>query len=106
MCQKIRDSVFWPGINAAIADYVGKCEVCRTYERRQPKETLLCYEIPKLPWAKVGIDLMSFHEKNYLIVVGYFSSFIEVDPLIDTTSKTVVTDNGPQFVASEFQQFA
>ena len=66
---------------------------------------------------------MSFHERNYLIVVDYFSSFIEVDPLIDTTSKTVlsklkaqfarqgipqtvVTDKGPHFVTSEFQQFA
>ena len=121
--KRAKASVFWPEINAAIADYVGKCEVCRTYERRQPKETLLYHEIPKLPWAKVGIDLMSFHKKNYLIVVDYFSSFIEVDPLIDTRSKmvisklkaqfarhgisqTVVTDNGPQFVASEFQQFA
>ncbi|XP_062509151.1 uncharacterized protein K02A2.6-like [Corticium candelabrum] len=124
MCQKSRRlSPFWTGINAAIADYVDICEVCRTYERRQLKETLLYHEITKLPWAKVGIDLMSFHERNYLIVVDYFSSFIEVDPLIDTTSKTVisklkaqfarhgisqtvVTDNGPQFVASEFLQFA
>ena len=121
--RRARDSVFWSGINGAIADYVGKCEVCRTYERRQPQETLLYHEIPKLLWAKVGIDLMSFHERNYLIVVDYFSRFIEVDPLIDTTSKTVisklkaqfarhgipqrvVTDTDPQFFASEFQQFA
>ena len=66
---------------------------------------------------------MSFHERKKLIVVDYFSSFTEVYPLIETTSKTVisklnaqfarhgnpqtvVTDNGPQFVASKSQEFA
>ena len=47
--RRARDSVLWPIINVAIADYVGKCEVCRAYERRQPKETLLYHEISKLP---------------------------------------------------------
>ena len=66
---------------------------------------------------------MSLHERNYLILVDYFSSCIEVYSLMDIMSKTVisklkaqfarqeilqmlVTDNCPQFEASEFQQFA
>ena len=31
--------------------------VCRYYDKRQPKQTLISHEVPDGPWAKVGIDL-------------------------------------------------
>ena len=32
-------------------------DVCRYYDKRQPKQTLISHEVPDGPWAKVGIDL-------------------------------------------------
>jgi hypothetical protein len=121
--RRARDSVFWPGMNAAIKDVISKCTVCRTYEKRQPKESIQSHEIPTLPWSKVGADIMTFQGRNYLVSVDYYSSFIEVDPLQDITSRSVimrlkaqfarhgipqvlVTDNGPQFLADEFRSFS
>ena len=59
---------------------------------------------------------------NYITIVDYFSDFVEVSELEDTTSHsviqvlkekfsrhgipdTVVSDNGPQFSSQEFHEF-
>ena len=38
--RRARESVFWPGMRAAIQDYVSKCETCQRYSRKQQRETL------------------------------------------------------------------
>ncbi|XP_021370584.1 uncharacterized protein K02A2.6-like [Mizuhopecten yessoensis] len=110
-------------MNAEIGDHISRCETCRTYENRQQKETLISHDVPERPWSKVGCDLFTIHDKDYLITVDYYSNFWEVDHLTDTKSSTVirmlraqfarygipttvVSDNGPQFSSSEFDRFA
>uniref|UniRef100_A0A1X7U3E4 Integrase catalytic domain-containing protein n=1 Tax=Amphimedon queenslandica TaxID=400682 RepID=A0A1X7U3E4_AMPQE len=61
--------------------------------------------------------------KSYLVIVDYFSRYIEVQPLSSTTSAslissrksifsrhgipdTLMSDNSPQFVSKEMSQFA
>lgn len=44
------------------------------------------------PWAEVGTDLFSFHNKYYLIAVDCNSSFWEVDYLPDIKSSTVIRE--------------
>ena len=34
----------------------------------------------------IGIDLFMFNSKNYIATVDYYSNFIEMDSLNDTTS--------------------
>ena len=47
--------------------------------------------LPHLPWEKIGADLCSFKGENYLVVVDYFSRFIEIAHLEkDTTAKEVI----------------
>lgn len=75
------------------------------------------------PWAKVGTDLFSFHNKDYLLTVDYYSNFWEMDFLPDTKSITVIrklkshfarqgipdlviSDNGPQYASREFERFS
>ena len=70
-----------------------------------------------------GTDLFHIEGRNYLVTVDYFSQFVEVDYLTETTSQmvvsklkgqfarhgipdVVVSDNGPQFASSHFAQFA
>lgn len=92
-------------------------------ERVNSKETLLPTEFPDRPWSKVGIELFQFNDKQYLIVVDYFSRFFKIAKLTSTTpeavieniksifahhsiAETVQTDNGPQFSSGCFRVFA
>ena len=117
------ESIYWPGMNAEVKDFIEQCEVCRSCDDRQQKETLLSHDVPDRPWTKVGIDMFLFHDKNYLITVDYYSNYWEVDYLIDTKTRTIIqklksqfarfgipdicmSDNGPQFSSEEFGQFS
>lgn len=122
--RRARECLFWPGMNAEIKDFIGKCETCRTFENKQQKESLIPHDVPvDRPWAKVGTDLFTYKDSEYLITVDYFSSFWEIDHLHNTKSQTVVrklkahfarygipdtvmSDNGPQFDSREFKEFA
>ncbi|XP_060070555.1 uncharacterized protein K02A2.6-like [Ylistrum balloti] len=120
--RRARETVYWPGMNAEIREYIERCDVCRTFDAKQSKETLVSHEIPDRPWAKLGSDLFTFNNKEYLITVDYYSNYWEVDHLEDTKTSTVVhalrkqfarygipdtlvTDNGPQYSSDEFHQF-
>ncbi|CAI5660683.1 unnamed protein product [Oreochromis niloticus] len=121
--RRARECVYWPGMNEQIKTYVTKCDICRSVDYRQQKETLVPHEIPTRPWAKVGSDLFMFDNKDYLITVDYYSNFWEIDYLPDTKSTTVirklkahfarqgipdivVSDNGPQYTSGEFLRFS
>jgi transposase InsO family protein len=81
------------------------------------------HEIPERPWSRLGTDLFTLQSKDYIVLVDYYSDYIEVSPLKDTTSATLVkflkvqfsrhgipdvlvSDNGPQYVSNEFAEFA
>ena len=121
--RKARDIVFWPRMSADIKDQVEKCSVCAEFQAKNASQPMLSHQIPDRPWSKIATDLFTLHSKNYITVVDYFSDFIEVSELQDTTSTsvikalkeqfsrhgipdTVVSDNGSQFSSQEFHEFA
>ena len=111
-------------MNHEIRDYVKKYDTCRKYQTSNTRETLMSHEIPARPWQKVGTDLFSLKDENYLVTVDYFSNFWEIDSLGQDTSakmvirklkahfahygcpETVVSDNGPQYASAEFATFS
>lgn len=121
--RKARVVVFWPGMNSQIKEIVSNCHVCAELQARNPRQPLQTHEIPERPWSRVAADLFILHGESYIALVDYFSDFIEVAELPDTTSSSVihflkeqysrhcipgclVTDNGSQIVSQEFMQFA
>ena len=48
------------------------------------------FPVPSRPFEKIGTDLFSIREKNYLITVDYHSHFFEIDYLPDLSSITVI----------------
>ena len=118
-----RECIYWPGMSGEIKQFIEMCDVCRAFDRKQPKETLIPHEVPDRPWAKVGVDLFTYRGRNCLICVDHYSSFWEIDSLDKTTSgavvhklkshfarhgipETCVSDNGPQFTSTEFKEFS
>jgi hypothetical protein len=122
--RRARECLYWPSMTADIREQVQRCETCRAFDTAQnQKETLVPHDTPSRPWEKVGIDLMAWDGKDYLVTVCYFSNFWELDRIYSLNSMTiikklkshfarygiptqVVSDNGRQFVSEEFKEFA
>lgn len=121
--RRARETVFWPGINAEMKDYLAKCEICNTYNSEQPKEPLINHELPDRPWEKIGIDFMTVDGHAYLVTVDYYSDYFELDQMTTTNAESVIkrlkrhfsrhgvpvivqSDNGPPFNSAAYIQFA
>ncbi|KAL7881030.1 hypothetical protein SRHO_G00032840 [Serrasalmus rhombeus] len=119
---RARQSVWWPGLSVHIRQMVENCNVCLQH-RAEQREPLLTTAVQERPWQRVGSDLFFWENSTYLLVVDYFSRYIEVAHLREATAETVVaalkeafsrhgtpetvmSDNGPQFSSSVFQSFA
>lgn len=89
----------------------------------QHSEPLIPSMLLKRPWQKVGTDLFEWKKTDYLLVVDYYSRFIEIAKLTTTTASTVILhlksifsrhgipecvmpDNGPQYSADKFKTFS
>ena len=119
---KIVSSVWWPGVAKEMEELVRNCTHC-TKITPPPKEPMIASQLPQHPWEKVGSDLFEFRGSQYLLVVDYFSRYIEVQKLNSTTSSSIIasmkamfsrhgipsilmSDNGPQYVSQEMKDFA
>ena len=118
---RAQNTVYWPGISKDITELISNCETCISFWNAQPIEPLLKYEIPDQPWVKIGADLFSFDNKDYVIVVDYTSKFFEISRLPNTEASTIinhtkaifshygipreiVSDTGPQFTSYEYKK--
>ena len=120
--QRARSAIFWPGITNDIKELISACPTCIAHQPSQCKEPLMSHEIPTRPWQKVGTDLFTWNNRQFLVTVDYYSRYFEIDELSSTTSNAVIkrlchhfarhgipqiliSDNGPQYVSDEFKQF-
>ena len=117
-----RSCVWWPGLSQKIEQVVRECKVCEK-ERKEHPEPLQPTPTPAYAWQHVGIDLFEWKKHQYVIVVDYYSRWIDFKPLTKSTSKSVIerlksvfatygipelvkTDNGPCFSSRDFADFA
>ena len=120
--QRAREVLYWPSMNADVEATVRDCLRCAEYPNKLPPEPLSPTPKLDLPFIEVGTDLVEFQSKHYILLVGYYSKFIEVDDLRDQSSSSVIQalkvqffrhgipevcrgDNGPQFSCSYFKEF-
>jgi len=123
-CRRLAiQSVWWPGLSKNIKELIENCRVCCQAKRSHP-EPLIPTVMPQHPWQKLAADLMEIRKSQYLVVIDYYSRYIELAKLeSSTTSKevinhlksimarhgipeTMLSDNGPQFASKEFSLFA
>ena len=80
-----KTSVWWPDLSCEIQDMVENCKICAKY-RQQRAEPLIPTPFPERPWQVIATDLFELDNLNYLIMmVDYFSRFVEVAALKKTT---------------------
>ena len=117
-----QNSVWWPGLYRDIQEAVRQCSVCAKLHAPN-KEPMIPSVLPEYPWQKLGSDLFELQGKHYLLLVDYFSRYVDIVKLTSTTSGAVISaiklvfsrhgipellisDNGPQYVSKEFEEFA
>ena len=82
---RARTVMYWPGMSKDIEDEVSKCSVCMKYQKSQHREPMLPHDIPDGRWQKIAMDIMTYHGRDYLVIVDYYSKYPEVSLLPDKT---------------------
>lgn len=118
-----RSHTWWPGIDSDIEKMCQSCAGCQHYLPNPKTSPVHPWDWPTDPWERLHIDYAGpFRGGMYLIVVDAHSKWPEVVPMTSTTAtatiealrsifarfglpKVVVSDNGPQFVAEQFEDF-
>lgn len=85
-----RGAVWWPGIASDMKRLVSSCKHCNIHRPSQNKEPLITTPLPDLPWQKLAADLCELKGRHYLIVIDYFSRWLEILELPKTTSETII----------------
>ena len=87
--ERVRSSVWWPGVTSQVKQFVENCRECARVARPR-REPLLPTPLPDYPWQVVASDLFELKEEHYLLVVDYFSRYPEVIKLSSTTSSNII----------------
>lgn len=102
-------------MSSEVKDFILKCDICRSVDNKQQKETLISHDVLDRLWAKVGVDLFTLNQTNYPITTW------EINLLENTTASHIfrkmkfaqhgipdacVSDNGPQLTAHEYKKFS
>ena len=84
------------------------------------REPLICSPLLQHAWEKVGVDLLNWNNKKFLVVVDYYSIYIEIAEMSKTVGLFFIgklkgifarhripffSDNGPLFNSNEFANF-
>ena len=97
MMRRARDVIFWPGMSQDIKQLADSCEACQELKPRTQKETLKQHDNGEKPWVKIGLDLFEIQGRTYLVVIDYYSNFIEIELMQSITSAKVINSLKKQF---------
>ena len=118
-----RQYFWWPKLDTEIEDYVKSCEACKMNSPNPNKAVLIKFEDTKEVLERIHIDFLGpVNNKVYIIIKDAYSKWVEVQKISPITAeetvikvrefvaryglpKKIVTDNGSQFIAEEFQLF-
>ena len=119
--QNACQHLYWPGLDADIADYTRRCQecICRS---QPPKEPLQAHEVPQEPWEKIAMDYFYMNGRLYILICDYFSKFpflfqvkttsfanlkdhLEELFSVEGIPDEIMSDNGPPFNGKEFSSY-
>lgn len=124
MKQRLRAKVWWPKLDKDVEGFVKKCFGCTITTAPDRPEPMKRTELPNAPWQHLAMDYCGVLPSgdHMLVVVDYFSRFIEVEFMrsinANATIKkldgmfarfgfplSITADNAKQFVGKELQEY-
>ena len=120
--SRAREFVFWVNINSDLKEMVEKCDICQSQQNSTTSVQKYVSEVPPHPWHTLGSDLFYFQRIDFLVVVDYFSKYLIIRKIPNSTSSAVIkelgmifsefgnplvfrSDNGPCYSSQEFKFF-
>ena len=118
-----RSYVWWPKMDSRLEEKVKSCVTCQSHQKKPPSSPLHPWEWPGRPWSRVHVDYAGpFMGKMFLLIIDAHSKWMDIHCVNSATSSTtieklrtsfashglpeiVVSDNGSNFVSSEFKSF-
>ena len=88
--SRANELLYWPKMGADIECTVANSELCIKYQNNQHSGPRISHDILNERFLKVGMDILSFKGKDYLVVVDYYSKYPELLPLPDKIASTIV----------------
>ena len=73
-------------MNFEFSDRIWKCDICSTYQNKLVKQPIHQHCVPEQPYTKVGVDIYHYKNKEYLIIVDYYSNFAEIIHIKQSTA--------------------
>lgn len=129
--KKIVLNYYWPGLFKQVRNYISKCDICKAYKHSTAPPAGLMGKPKRAdrPLQSLSMDLIGPFPRSYagnmyiLSIVDIFTKFCWIFPLKRATAaaiislvekhifipygipRTVIVDNGKQFIANEFKDF-
>ena len=123
-CNEVaKGAVWWPNLARDLKNMTMTCSYCLERKPAQRYEPMKSTELPSRPWEMLGTDLCQVKGHSFLVVIDYYSRWLEIKLLKTTTSEAVIkklkeifavhgipdillSDNGPQYMSHEFAEFS
>ncbi|GBO04475.1 Uncharacterized protein K02A2.6 [Araneus ventricosus] len=88
--RRAREIMYWPGMNSDIENEVSQFGICEKFKKANSKP-LKPHTVPFRPFEKIGVDIMYFGNVSYLIVMDYYSKWMEIIELANKCADEVIT---------------
>ena len=123
MSARANQTVYWPGMNAAIRTHRSNCASCNQIAPSQSAEPMIITPDPEWPFQQICVDYFEHEGHSYLTSVDRYSFWINIFHLLHTTTtpsllanlrniftsygvpEEIGSDGGPQFASSDFKTF-
>lgn len=121
--SRVRNTVYWPGIDKDVAEACAQCKDCKESAPSQSEEPYIMSPVPEYPMQQVVADLFEHSGYMYLIYACRLTAWVELAQLLSNTrSSTIINivkeffqrwgvpeeltgDGGPNISSKEFTDF-
>ena len=119
-----RNYVWWPKLDSSVESLVKHCETCQMNQRQPKKAVPHPWRPAQNPWDRIHLDFAGpFANSMWMLLVDAHSKWVEVQNMRNNTKsgnviiklrtifsryglpKILVSDNGPQLISKEFEDF-
>jgi hypothetical protein len=127
--NRLSDKYYWPKMYKETKEYVETCRVCQINALETKQYGLMKPFDSENPWDQIGIDILGPFppgvggKRFVLIIIDYGTKWCIAEPLGQINSgaiinalnkrvltafgtpRTIISDQGPQFMSEEFERF-